>query len=47
MEKAGGISGRKKFAQHGERFLLGSGNFCGFEQLRKLYSKEYVGGMRL
>lgn len=47
LKAAEWISGRKKFAQHGERFLLGSGNFCGFEQLRKLYSKEYVGGMRL
>ncbi len=46
LQAARWISGRKKFVDHGERFLLGSGNFCGWEQLRKMYSKEYVGGTR-
>lgn len=46
LRAAAWISGRERFVKHGERFLLGSGNFVGWEQLRKLYSKEYVGGVR-
>jgi len=41
----GGARG-KRLREHGERFLLGSGNLVGWQQLRKLYDREYVGGLR-
>lgn len=41
----GGERGHR-LRDHGERFLLGSGNLVGWRQLRKFYPTENVGGIR-